>query len=390
LTVAVYSYQSANANAGQLHQEIADAGLPVEVVLTTATQADVHTTRALTAPEVTTLNGVVAAHVPGSYQSNPGQGEKVKVSVDDTTAGYLTGKLVAGTGVTLTPSAPGVQTLAVAAAFASVLDTETLNLHVTPDGVLWGNVNRQMSLQSDAAGLKLVGDIATPGGSMLYGTDAGGTRGWHAQPAGGGGGELTDGDKVDITVSSGGTIWTIDPGAVTYGKIQNVVDSRLLGRGRDAGVGPPQEVSLGYGLTMSGTSLSSGLTTNGTVVKPSTEAVTGTAFVTLTDPAVAMVAGVYEAWYEATVAVAPSGAANGVKLRLYNDTAAAVVADSERFAISEAGGNFQLAVRATVFLDLAVTGTFRLQAAKVNTNAGTYQVVSDALGKTVIGYKRIR
>jgi hypothetical protein len=386
----LYTYSTPNANAGQLHQEVADAGLPVEVVLTTATVADVYTTRDLTGPEVTTLNGVVAAHVPGSYQSNPGQGEKVKVSGDDTTAGYLAGKLVAGNGVSLTPSAPGVQTLAVAAAFASVLDTDTLNLHVTPDGVLWGNVNRQMSLTNDAAGLKLQGDIATPGGSMLYGTDAGGTRGWHAQPAGGGGGELTDGDKVDITVSGGGAIWTIDPGAVTYGKIQDVVDSRLLGRGRDAGVGPPEEVSLGYGLTMSGTSLSSGLTTNGTVVKPSTEAVTGTAFVTLTDPAVAMVAGTYEIWYEASLAVAPSTAANGVKLRLYNDTDAAVVPDTERAAISEAGGNFQLTLRASAFVTLSTTKTFRLQACKAGTSAGTYQVVSDANARTVIGYKRIR
>jgi alpha-D-ribose 1-methylphosphonate 5-triphosphate synthase subunit PhnH len=42
---------------------------------------------------------------------------------------------------------------------------------------------------------------------------------------------VTDGDKGDITVSSTGTVWTIDNSAVTYAKIQNVsAGSRILGR----------------------------------------------------------------------------------------------------------------------------------------------------------------
>lgn len=39
--------------------------------------------------------------------------------------------------------------------------------------------------------LSLVNDSTTPGATMLYGTDAGGVKGWVAQPAGGGGGGLT-------------------------------------------------------------------------------------------------------------------------------------------------------------------------------------------------------
>ena len=45
------------------------------------------------------------------------------------------------------------------------------------------------------------------------------------------GGGASDGDKGDIVVSSGGTIWTIDAGVVTYAKMQNVaVTGRVLGR----------------------------------------------------------------------------------------------------------------------------------------------------------------
>jgi len=72
-----------------------------------------------------------------------------------------------------------------------------------------------------------------------------------------GGGGVSDGDKGDITVSGSGTVWTIDATAVTYSKIQNVsAASKLLGRG-DSGSGSPQEITLGTGLSMSGTTLNS-------------------------------------------------------------------------------------------------------------------------------------
>lgn len=68
----------------------------------------------------------------------------------------------------------------------------------------------------------------------------------------------------DVTASvSGGTgVATIANDAVTYAKMQNVsAASKLIGRG-DSGAGDPQEITLGTGLAMSGTTL------NGTASTP--------------------------------------------------------------------------------------------------------------------------
>lgn len=71
-----------------------------------------------------------------------------------------------------------------------------------------------------------------------------------------GGSGVSDGDKGDITVSSSGAAWDIDNSAVTYAKIQNVsATSKLLGRNSST-TGPPEEITLGSGLSMSGTTLS--------------------------------------------------------------------------------------------------------------------------------------
>lgn len=47
---------------------------------------------------------------------------------------------------------------------------------------------------------------------------------WVTPPTGGG---ITDGDKGDITVSGGGTTWTIDPLAVTDSKINDVAATKV-------------------------------------------------------------------------------------------------------------------------------------------------------------------
>ena len=54
---------------------------------------------------------------------------------------------------------------------------------------------------------------------------------------------LTDGDKGDITVSSSGTVWTIDDGAVGFAKLVNVSTNTFLGRST-SGVGDVEELSV--------------------------------------------------------------------------------------------------------------------------------------------------
>jgi hypothetical protein len=121
-------------------------------------------------------------------------------------------------------------------------DTNTLDLtytDATPE--LKGDVRTQMSITSDASGLKLSGDSGTPGLAKLYGTDASGVKGWYDQPGGGSG--VTDGDKGDIVISSSGNVYTIDGGVVTYAKMQDVSSSdKVLGR-ITAGSGDVEELT---------------------------------------------------------------------------------------------------------------------------------------------------
>jgi hypothetical protein len=57
--------------------------------------------------------------------------------------------------------------------------------------------------------------------------------------SGGGGGGVVDGDKGDITVSSSGTVWAIDNGAVTLAKQADMATSSLVYR-KTAGSGAPE------------------------------------------------------------------------------------------------------------------------------------------------------
>jgi hypothetical protein len=56
-------------------------------------------------------------------------------------------------------------------------------------------------------------------------------------------GSIPDGDKGDITVSSGGAVWAVDPGAITLAKMDNVGTATVFYR-KTAGSGAPEVQTL--------------------------------------------------------------------------------------------------------------------------------------------------
>lgn len=70
--------------------------------------------------------------------------------------------------------------------------------------------------------------IKIPGGlnGQVLSTDGSGNLSFIAQSGGG----VSDGDKGDITVSGGGTVWTIDNDVVTYAKMQHASGLSIIGR----------------------------------------------------------------------------------------------------------------------------------------------------------------
>lgn len=83
----------------------------------------------------------------------------------------------------------------------------------------------------------VIGSTPSDGDVLTYESSTGL---WKNKPVSAGG--ISDGDKGDITVSSSGTVWTIDDDAVTYAKIQDVsATDRILGRST-AGAGDIEEI----------------------------------------------------------------------------------------------------------------------------------------------------
>lgn len=116
-----------------------------------------------------------------------------------------------------------------------------------------------VTIANDAVTFAKMQNITT---DRILGRDTAGTGDIEQLTVGGGieftgsGGLQTSAFTGDVTKSAGGTATTIANDAVTYAKMQNVsAASRLLGRG-DSGSGDVEEITLGSGLTMTGTTLS--------------------------------------------------------------------------------------------------------------------------------------
>lgn len=174
--------------------------------------------------------------------------------------------LVAGTNITLTYNdAAGTLTIDAAGGGGGVSDGDKGDVTVSGSGTTWTIDNgvvtlaKQAVLAANSIQGNNTGSSATPialtatqttamldtftdtvkgltpasgGGTSNY-LRADGT--WGIPPGGGG---VSDGDKGDITVSSGATVWTIDNGVVTLSKQANLAANSVIGNNTGSSTTP--------------------------------------------------------------------------------------------------------------------------------------------------------
>jgi len=141
--------------------------------------------------------------------------------------------------------------------------TTKLNNGQLPTTLSSKTIDSSNTINTDLTKLSITGGT----NGQVLSTNGSGALSWAT--AGG----VSDGDKGDITVTSSGGTWTIDNDVVTYAKIQNVTTNRLLGR-VSSGSGDTEEITIGSGLSVSGTTLSALGAPTAVVIKTADESVT--------------------------------------------------------------------------------------------------------------------
>ena len=221
-------------------------------------------TGATTAAAALTSLGAYPASNPNGYTSNTG----TVTSFGFTNANGVSGTVTNATSTPNLTVALGAITPTSVAASGTVTgsnlsgsNTGDQTITLTGDVTGSGTGSFAATIANNAVTFAKVQQIAT---DKILGRDTSGTGVVEELTVGGGveftgsGGIQTSAFTGDVTKAAGGTAQTIATSAVTYAKIQDIsAASRLLGRGAGAGAGVAQEISLGTGLSMSGTTLSS-------------------------------------------------------------------------------------------------------------------------------------
>jgi hypothetical protein len=221
-------------------------------------------TGATTEAAALTSLGAYPASNPNGYTSNTG----TVTSFGFTNANGVSGTVTNATSTPNLTVALGAITPTSVAASGTVTgsnlsgsNTGDQTITLTGDVTGSGTGSFAATIANNAVTFAKVQQIAT---DKILGRDTSGTGVVEELTVGGGveftgsGGIQTSAFTGDVTKAAGGTAQTITTSAVTYAKIQDIsAASRLLGRGAGAGAGVAQEISLGTGLSMSGTTLSS-------------------------------------------------------------------------------------------------------------------------------------
>jgi len=134
-----------------------------------------------------------------TFTSGSSLNDAVRVSVGDTTPGYLNAKIAGEADkITITKINPGANE-----SFVITVGTDVFDLSIDDaDAITEGNVNLflttaertkigdsltgdnvKRSITIDSGDLQLVNDVASPGNVFYYGTNGSGTKGFHVFPA---------------------------------------------------------------------------------------------------------------------------------------------------------------------------------------------------------------